>query len=56
MPATNMQFCVSRADGVEPNFCMSRPEIGCLKNNHFMDLKQQIIKEYLQQTLPITPP
>ena len=28
---------------------MSRPEIGWLQINQFMDLKEQIIKEYLQQ-------
>jgi transposase-like protein len=28
---------------------LSRPEIGCLQNAYFMDLKEQIIQEYLTQ-------
>ena len=28
---------------------MSRPEIGCLQNTYFMDLKDQVITEYLTQ-------
>ncbi len=26
---------------------LSRPEIGCLHNNHFMDIKDKVIQEYL---------
>ncbi len=26
---------------------LSRPDIGCLQNNHFMDIKDKVIQEYL---------
>ena len=28
---------------------MSRPEIGCLQNNHFMEIKDKVIEEYLSR-------
>ncbi len=31
--APNMWFCASGADGKNISICVSRPEIGCLKNN-----------------------
>ena len=32
-----------RATNIFSAFCLSRPEIGCLKNNHFMDIKEQVV-------------
>jgi len=34
-------------DVVSFGIYMSRPEIGCLQNNHFMDIKDKVIQEYL---------